>query len=227
MFECLMDGPDASHVGTLMAPGVLHRVIHGTPHPEKWQKDLISFRPAMLHDYRRHKVKHADYPALIPHKGSCVRGSLVTGLNRQDIRRLDIFEGHMYRRDPVKVQILKDVGLDEAAPEGIENDSTAVQEVDAQTYVWVLDVKKTLEPEEWDFEAFKREKMHVWMGIEKSSDGDTEVDEGFAEVDAAAAEWDEEERKEHETNGKARSHDPTGGRVAGGHITQQLQNEQL
>ncbi len=136
-----------------MAPGVLHRVIHGTPTPEKWQQDLITVRPAMLQNYRRHKVQYADYPAIIPHKGSRVRGSLVTGLNKQDIRRLDIFEGSSYKRDLVKVQVLKDVGLDEAAPEG-DAEPQVAEEVEAQTYVWLEDREETLEPNEWDFEAF-------------------------------------------------------------------------
>ena len=214
-------------VGTLMAPGVLHRVIHGTPTPEKRQQDYITVRPAVLQHYRRHKVRYADYPAIIPHKGSRVRGSFVTGLNAQDVRRLDIFEGDMYKRDVVKVQVLKDVELGEAAPEGKGQESEVAEEVEAQTYVWLEDVEQTLEPDEWDFEAFKRDKMRAWMGLSEDSGSIREVDEGFADVDAAVASWDREERQgKTESNGTAKKgHDPMGGRGAYGHITQQLKHE--
>ena len=205
-----------------MAPGVLHRVIHGTPTPEKWQQDLVTVRPAMLQHYRRHKVQYADYPAIIPHKRSRVRGSLVTGLNKQDIRRLDIFEGSSYRRDVVKVQVLKDVELEQAVPEGDATEPQVAEEVEAQTYVWLEDPRETLEPDEWDFEEFKKDKMRAWMGLAPEDDDSAEVDEGFADVDAAAAEW----AKEAKQNGShKKGHDGMGGRGINGHITQQLNNE--
>jgi len=170
-------------------------------------------RPAMLHNHRRHKVRHADYPAIIPHAGSKVRGSLVTGLTQGDLYRLDIFEGDQYKRDVVKVQVFKDVELDQAAPEDAA-EPEVVDEVEAQTYIW-LDGEETLEPEEWDFEAFKRDKMRAWMGID--DDDAVDVDEGFADVDRAAAEVDTRTKAE----GKK---DPMGGRGSNGHITQQLKN---
>ena len=199
--------------GTLMAPGVLHRVIHGTPNPEPWQRALLTIRPGLLHSYRRHRVRGADYPAVIPHTHSTVRGTIVTGLTEGDIYRLDIFEGDQYSRDVVKVQVLKDVGLDELAEEG---KTEVLEEVDAQTYVW-QDGEGTLEEKEWDFEEFKREKMRAWMGLAggEATNG-VEIDEGFGDVDRAVA---EEERKDWE-----KKKDPMGGRGANGHITRQLEN---
>jgi len=188
-----------------MAPSVLHRVIHGTHDPEPWQKDSLTVRPAMLQSYRRHRVRNADYPAVIPHDQSCVRGSVVTGLTEGDLYRLDIFEGYQYSRQKVKVQILKDVGLDEAAEEG---KTEVVEEVEAETYIWE-DGEDTLEPVEWDFEEFKRDKMKAWAGMAEYGDG-ADVDEGFADVDRAVAEQE-----------KA-GHDPMGGRGTNGHIGQQL-----
>lgn len=52
--------------GTLMAPQVLHKVIHGSPDPEPWQKNLLTFQPAILHGYRRYRVRGAAYPGIIP-----------------------------------------------------------------------------------------------------------------------------------------------------------------
>lgn len=236
-----------------MAPGVLHRVIHGTPNPDPWQREYLTVRPGLLHGHRRHRVRHADYPGIIPHKSSSsttttgttgketeatVRGTIVSGLTDMDIRRLDIFEGDQYVRRKVKVQVLTGVALDELAPENVasageasssapsrasqgtdaetKKDST-FEEVMAETYIW-NEGEDTLEEAEWDFEAFKRDKMRAWMGIAETgeaTDG-VEVDEGFADVDRAV---EEEEKKRKAGNG---GHDPTGGRGVNGHITRQL-----
>lgn len=205
-----------------MAPGVLHRVIHGTPNPEPWQRNLLTIRPALLQSHRRHRVRHADYPAILPHSGSTVRGTLVTGLTSGDIYRLDIFEGSQYSRESVTVQVLgHDVGLNET----VSDERTAalvVDEVEAQTYIW-RDGEDTLEAQEWDFEVFKREKMRAWMGIAETGQetNGVEVDEGFADVDRAVK---EEEERRARGEGKKLGHDPMGGRGANGHITQQLEN---
>jgi hypothetical protein len=130
-------------------------------------------------------------------------------LTEGDLYRLDIFEGDQYSRQKVKVQVLRDVGLDEAAEEG---KTEVVEEVEAEAYVWEEGLE-TLEPQEWDFEEFKRDKMKAWMGMAESEGGsdDVEVDEGFADVDRAVAEQE-----------KSKGHDPMGGRGFKGHITQQL-----
>ncbi|KAK5056805.1 hypothetical protein LTR84_012337 [Exophiala bonariae] len=206
-----------STTGTLMAPGVLHRVIHGTPDPQAWQRDLLTIRPALLQSHRRHRVRHADYPAILPHADSTVRGTLVTGLTEGDIYRLDIFEGDQYSREAVTVQVLQDVGLDERVSDE-ETSRLVVGEVVAQTYIW-RDGEAALEAEEWDFEQFKREKMRAWMGL-ASGEGSTVVDDGFADVDRAVKEEEERSRRDGEN---LKGHDPMGGRGANGHITQRLE----
>lgn len=203
-----------------MAPGVLHRVIHGTPDPEPWQKALLTIRPALLQSYRRHRVRHADYPAILPHADSTVRGTLVTGLTEGDIHRLDIFEGDQYSREAVTVQILQDVGLDERLSDE-ETSRLVVGDVTAQTYVW-RDGEAALEAEEWDFEHFKRDKMRAWMGL-GGGEEDGEVDEGFADVDRAVKEEREAEERRRREGRDVKGHDPMGGRGANGHITQQLE----
>jgi len=200
-----------------MAPAVLHRVIYGTTDPEEWQKKLTTVRPALLQGYRRHKVKHADYPAILPHSTASsaetesstpsVRGSLVTGLTDGDIWRLDIFEGSEYTRQKVRVKVLKDTALDALADEA-HLDAHVEEEVEAETYVWTSP-KNQLEQEEWDFEVFKKEKMWAWVGQAKEQNG-TQVDEGFGDVDRAV----QEEQKT----------DPTGGRGSGGKITRELES---
>lgn len=190
-----------------MAPPVLYRVIYGTTEPEPWRRSLTTVRPALLQDYRRHKVKHADYPAILPHGSSSVRGSLVTGLLDEDIRRLDIFEGSEYNRQKVDVLALKDTALNEAIDES-KLSEYVVDKAQAETYVWTAGAKQ-LESEEWDFEEFKREKMYAWIGQAKNDS--VEVDQGFADVD-----------EDRETS----KHDGTGGRAMNGHIGKELAQAQ-
>ncbi|PYI29758.1 hypothetical protein BP00DRAFT_427141 [Aspergillus indologenus CBS 114.80] len=205
--------------GTLMSPQILHRVIHGRPDPDPWQKAYLTIQPAVLHHYRRHRVRHADYPGIVavptstttttttprvssgtdPEEGgegagskgdgaaeslprtgakaaaaaaaaeassATVRGTLVTGLTEGDVYRLDLFEGEEYTKVKVRVQVMGEEeegvrgGLETAAsgPDGAETP----KEVEALTYVWTAG-RERLEAAEWDFEAFKRDKMAWWV----------------------------------------------------------------
>ncbi|KAF2125269.1 hypothetical protein P153DRAFT_253656, partial [Dothidotthia symphoricarpi CBS 119687] len=148
--------------GTLMAPPVLHRVIWGSPTPPTpVHASLLSSRPAILQAHQRRKVARADYPAVLPSPSSCVRGTLVSGLTDGDIWRLDVFEGSEYARRGVKVRVLNADGGEEG------------EEVDAECYIWIAGARR-LDPEEWDFDEFVREKMGRWVGDEGA-----QADEGF------------------------------------------------
>ena len=153
------DNRSAFFYGTLMAPQVLHRVCHGSMDPNNpiYQSHKLKIQPAILHNYRRHRVKHADYPAILPVEGSTVRGTFVTGLTAADIWRLDIFEGDEYRRVEVKPKLLTKVGSESG--EGNEEG----EEVEAETYVWISPPSR-LEEREWDFAEFQREKLKYWAG---------------------------------------------------------------
>lgn len=183
-----------------MAPQILHRVIHGSPTPQQWQKDLIQFRPAILHDYRRHRVRYADYPGIIQASllgsnpstaeekesrpsGASVLGTVVSGLTDGDLHRLDIYEGPEYSREQVSVRILRealsednmDGGEGEDADRHLKDVLEAAgaefadegEEVEAETYVWISG-REMLEDAEWDFEAFKRDKMAWWVAADES-----------------------------------------------------------
>lgn len=153
--------------GTLMAPPVLHRVIWGSQDPPTpAHASLLRIRPAILHAYQRHKVKHADYPAILPTSTpASVRGTLVEGLTDGDIWRLDVFEGSEYARRKVGVKVLADEGERGGHVEG--------EEVQAETYIWTAGAER-LEAQEWDFSEFVREKMKRWVGDEGAA-----ADEGF------------------------------------------------
>ncbi|OQD88239.1 hypothetical protein PENANT_c004G08346 [Penicillium antarcticum] len=180
--------------GTLMAPQILHRVIHGRADPEPWQKAMLSFQPAILHGYRRHRVRGVSYPGIVPvvdtdkETGgqSSVLGILVSGLTEGDIYRLDKFEGDEYIHRKVTVRTLRmgkdakagetkvtasndgdEDNLKDALDAAAENTSTAEgEEVDATTYEWIAGMDR-LEESEWDFETFKKEKMAWWVGADE------------------------------------------------------------
>ena len=154
-------GRSAFFYGTLMAPQVLHRVCHGGQQAdnEVYKAHKLQMSPAILHDHRRHRVKGADYPAIVPHQGSTVRGTYVSGLTDTNIWLLDIFEGPQYVRDVVTAKVLTEVG-DEDGKGNVEG-----EEVDAETYIW-REGEEGLEDREWDFAEFQREKMRFWVGKE-------------------------------------------------------------
>ncbi|ORY19238.1 hypothetical protein BCR34DRAFT_621081 [Clohesyomyces aquaticus] len=210
--------------GTLMAPPVLHRVIWGSSNPPTpAHASLLTIRPAILHRHQRHKVKNVDYPAILPaNMTTSVRGTLVTGLTDGDVWRLDIFEGYEYKRQKVRVRVLElnpnahenkyekgnnaEGGLGDLSSDH-SSTTESTEEIEAETYIWVAG-KHRLEPEEWDFQEFVREKMARWVGREAA-----ETDEGFQEVDDAVAALGKE----------GTSPDPTGGRGANGEITRALE----
>ncbi|PNS16535.1 AIG2-like protein [Sphaceloma murrayae] len=191
--------------GTLMSPAILHRVIHGPSNPTfpTPSSSYVRTCPAMLHSHRRHRVRSADYPAIVPDTASdaCVRGTFATGLTDADVGRLDIFEGDEYERRFVKVRKLiigksAGAGQDQELEDGTQEEG---EEAEVETYVWIAG-KQRLEDDEWDFETFKKEKMRFWIGSD-GTEGSTGREE-FEAVDQA---------------------DGTGGRSVNGSIGRQLE----
>jgi gamma-glutamylcyclotransferase (GGCT)/AIG2-like uncharacterized protein YtfP len=146
-----MTAHTAFFYGTLMAPQVLHRVCHGSTSPSNpiYATHNFKITPAILPGHRRHRVKNADYPAVLPNSESTVRGTCVSGLTDADVWRLDLFEGDEYKRVKVRCRLLVD-GKDEGG-----------EEVEVETYVWTAGEER-LEAKEWDFEEFRREKLKFW-----------------------------------------------------------------
>jgi hypothetical protein len=168
-----------------MSPQILHRVIHGRANPEPWQKATLHFQPAILHGYRRHRVRNADYPGILPVAGTeessgtktspttSVMGTLVSGLTDGDVHRLDVFEGDQYEKKPVAVRTLRrqqnhdSVRVGDTSSESelrdvlnaVDGEAAGEgEEVAAVTYVWTAG-EDMLEDAEWDFETFKKDKM--------------------------------------------------------------------
>jgi hypothetical protein len=129
-----MAGPVFTY-GSLMFERVWARVVTGR----------YRSVPAILHGYRRQRVRGETYPSLERRDGAQVSGILYLDVGDTDLEVLDGFEGDDYRRIAVRV-----------APVG-PADSAARQggAIDADTYLFVADDK--VEPGEWDPARFERE----------------------------------------------------------------------
>ncbi|EKM58315.1 uncharacterized protein PHACADRAFT_252535 [Phanerochaete carnosa HHB-10118-sp] len=170
--------------GTLLHPAILRRVIGH-------QGADLEICPALLLEHTRHKVQHADYPGLISYKKSrqllgkelppkdrAVRGTLVSGLNINDIRLLDTFEGDEYVRAKVSVHPLGPFGSLESAAkdsaivpttppplssEFVANLPSTHPAIEASTYIWIQPISE-LSPDIWDYAEFVRDNAWKWVG---------------------------------------------------------------
>jgi hypothetical protein len=93
----------------------------------------------VLNDFRRLRVQGEHYPGLVRHPGGRVEGVLYHTLEAPAWARLDRFEGAMYERIPVTVEL---------------GDGTRVQ---ADTYLIRPESENLLESVEWDFEVFLKQ----------------------------------------------------------------------
>jgi gamma-glutamylcyclotransferase (GGCT)/AIG2-like uncharacterized protein YtfP len=61
--------------------------------------------PATLTGYQRLCVKGQDYPALVPNAAECVAGVVYYDVPTKAWERLDRFEGEMYTRQSVSIEL--------------------------------------------------------------------------------------------------------------------------
>ena len=114
--------------GTLMCDDIMAE-ISGSHH---------SPVSATLRGYRRMCVKGEHYPALVPDSPGHVEGVVYLDVSATAWDRLDLFEGEMYSRKIVQVEL---------------NDGHAVS---AETYVARAEFRDYLVDAEWDFSEFLR-----------------------------------------------------------------------
>ena len=81
--------------GTLMVRQIMHSVSG---------VDLAGV-PCRLRGYQRRQLRGEVYPAIRPHAQASVEGLLYPELGRQAWRRLDRFEGELYCRAMVEVEL--------------------------------------------------------------------------------------------------------------------------
>jgi len=159
--------------GTLMVPQVLQRVTNlpSIAH--------LKIYPAILPDHSRHHVRYADYPGMIAHPGSSVRGTYVVGLSDRDVGRLDTFEGSQYVRVKVQVWLLPDEDAKEGKATEEAKNGGEHEYVAAETYIFKDE--NDLLKKEWDYEVFKREKMSRWVGESDEYDDLSDTEEELEE----------------------------------------------
>jgi len=124
----LSAAPGLFAYGTLQVPEVLGALCGSERAPvEAW-----------LDDFARLCVRDAVYPAIVPRRGATTRGRLYLGLDAEDMRVLDAFEGELYERR------LVDVGLAGAG------------EARAFAYVATARAARLLIDRPWDLDDFQR-----------------------------------------------------------------------
>lgn len=178
--------------GTLMVPAIVSRVLG---------RDIsdLTFQDAVLPGFSRHHITGRDYPAIISSgklgpEDASVRGTLISNLTPDDMRLLDVFEAEVssgrdladrqeYYRKHVTVSLLGDktTGHLYKSGAGIE----AAGEAQAEAYVWQEHLAGLLEPAEWSFESFLRDKADAWAqgkhwefeDVEKARNGSSDESE--------------------------------------------------
>src|SRR3974377_1337130 len=81
--------------GTLMSEDIL-RAATGSRFPAA---------PGVLRGFRRNRIRGEVYPGIIPRPEERAAGIVYSNLTEDDWRRLDLFEGEMYVRSAVIVQM--------------------------------------------------------------------------------------------------------------------------
>ena len=92
--------------------------------------------PGSLHGYRRRSVKGELYPGIIPERGAVVEGIVYWDLPDSTWALLDTFEGEMYQRKIVTVNLA---------------DNTSIE---VYTFVVRPEFENRLDSSEWNFEKF-------------------------------------------------------------------------
>jgi gamma-glutamylcyclotransferase (GGCT)/AIG2-like uncharacterized protein YtfP len=121
--------------GTLRFSPIIRAVIGRIP----------GHRPATAPGYACYAVKGRPYPALVPEAGAAAAGVLYEGLTREEIVRLDDYEGPEYRR--------RLIGIEEAGG----------QRATAWGYIWKAQHRSRLTSNEWDIKEFERRDLPAYL----------------------------------------------------------------
>jgi gamma-glutamylcyclotransferase (GGCT)/AIG2-like uncharacterized protein YtfP len=121
--------------GTLMIPEVLRRVTGRA----------YDTRAAVLHGFARLKVKGESYPALLPFPDMETDGIVVLDVGTEALSRLDAFEGELYQREEVTVEVGQDEWLE------------------AETFVIRPAAYARLSAEAWDEDEFRELHLRQFM----------------------------------------------------------------
>ncbi|KAF9141139.1 hypothetical protein BG015_001379 [Linnemannia schmuckeri] len=144
--------------GSLMSTRVLNSVTR--PGPEA---NLYTV-PAAIRGYVRYSYHNEPYPGMIATKeeGCIVEGLLVFGHSLMDRFRLDQFEGSEYTREILSVKVLAPVPGDFNVMNG-KKPLAAGDVIQSYVYVFTGPHAHLDQSRPWDYEAFKRDHLELWM----------------------------------------------------------------
>ena len=80
--------------GTLILPEVIEALLGRVP----------AGQPAVLDGFQRRRLRGRSYPGAAPRAGATTAGYLYDGIDGEELRLLDRFEGPLYERRPVRVR---------------------------------------------------------------------------------------------------------------------------
>ncbi|KAH6616016.1 hypothetical protein B0J18DRAFT_493817 [Chaetomium sp. MPI-SDFR-AT-0129] len=138
--------------GTLCALLLLAWALTG----EATQVDAIKgmLRKATVSGYKRCALHGCDYPAAIKDENSSINGYVVLLETTSQRRKLDDFEGEVYKVTPVTASI-----------EPSEDDKDKEEEtIEVDIYVWDGDMAQ-VSPEPWELERFIADRLEDWLDL--------------------------------------------------------------
>ncbi len=68
---------------------------------------LPRYIPALLHGFRRYRIKGANYPGIVEEAGSSVKGIVYIDVPKSAWIRLDEYEGNLYERRPLRIETME------------------------------------------------------------------------------------------------------------------------
>jgi gamma-glutamylcyclotransferase (GGCT)/AIG2-like uncharacterized protein YtfP len=104
-------------------------------------------KDAILHRYKRRKIRGADYPAVLPGTQlDYVDGIVYLNVSKNDINTLDEFEGEYYQKETVKCEL------------------SDGDKITACVYVFKEKYTNLIEDKEWDPVWFSEVGIHSFLG---------------------------------------------------------------
>lgn len=120
----------------------MHLFVYGTLMEEEIGRRMGLGRyeriPAVLRGYSRKRVKNEVYPGLVEDEGNEVAGVVFLDVTKQDVGRLDRFEGEEYDRISVTV---------------FSRDRSLI----CETYLFKREYRRRLMDEAWNMDTFLEE----------------------------------------------------------------------
>ncbi len=121
--------------GTLMIPAVIYAVT----------ARHFRSQTAILRGYARFTVKGESYPGIIPQADAITEGIIYLNVNEASLERLDIFEGELYQRTPVRAE------------------TKGKEMLNAETYVIKSEYRGCLSSKGWDVNRFTQADLKRFL----------------------------------------------------------------